>query len=99
MENNYTYVTIDIDTLRKVISEIAIDIIEKYKNSTKPHKLLFAKDVEHEYGISYKTLTYWRQSGIGPSYILIGRRVLYEREIIEQFINASKIETTGFVDE
>lgn len=99
MENNDTYVTINIDTLRKVISEIVIDVIEKYKNIQKPHKLLLANDVEREYGIRYKILAYWRRSGIGPSYMLIGRRVFYEREVLDKFIRSSKIETTGFVDE
>lgn len=99
MENNSTYITIDIDTFRKIMSEIAVDIIEKYKKTIKPNKLLLANDVAREYGISYKILAYWRRAGIGPSYILIGRRVFYERETLDKFINASKIKTTGFVDE
>jgi len=35
---------------------------------------------------SPETLKYWRQTGGGPKWFKIGRRVLYAREDVEAFI-------------
>ena len=61
-------------------------------------KLLTAKDIEREFGIHRKMLAYWRLEGIGPSYITFGRKVFYERHVVENFIQSGRIQTTGHVD-
>lgn len=65
-----------------------------------PHskKLLTPKDIEREFGIHRKMLSYWRMEGMGPAYITFGRRIFYERTVFEEFIASGKIETTGNVD-
>ena len=57
-------------------------------------KLLAPKDVEREFGIHQKTLAYWRLEGIGPAYTSFGRRVFYERAVLEEYIAAGRINTS-----
>lgn len=57
-------------------------------------KLLAPKDVEREFGIRQKTLAYWRQEGIGPAYTSFGRRVFYERAVLEEYIASGRIQTS-----
>lgn len=57
-------------------------------------KLLAPKDVEREFGIHQKTLAYWRLEGIGPAYTSFGRRVFYERAVLEEYIAAGRIHTS-----
>ena len=57
-------------------------------------KLLSPKDVEKEFGIRQKTLAYWRLEGIGPTYTSFGRRIFYERAILEQYIASGRIQTS-----
>lgn len=56
-------------------------------------KLLSPKDVEKEFGIRQKTLAYWRQECIGPAYTSFGRRVFYERAVLEEYIASGRIQT------
>ena len=56
-------------------------------------KLLSPKDVEREYGIHKNMLHSWRTAGVGPSYTTFGRRILYERQVIENFISSGRIKT------
>lgn len=57
-------------------------------------KLLSPKDVEKEFGIHQKTLAYWRLEGIGPAYTSFGRRVFYERAVLEEYIASGRIQTS-----
>ena len=57
-------------------------------------KLLAPKDVEREFGIHQKTLAYWRLEGIGPAYTSFGRRVFYERAVLEEYIASGRIQTS-----
>lgn len=57
-------------------------------------KLLAPKDVEREFGIRQKTLAYWRLEGIGPAYTSFGRRVFYERAVLEEYIASGRIQTS-----
>lgn len=59
-----------------------------------PKKLLAPKDVEQEFGIHQKTLAYWRLEGIGPAYTSFGRRVFYERAVLEEYIASGRIQTS-----
>lgn len=71
---------------------------EKKAESVSPQgkKLLAPKDVEHEFGIHRKMLAEWRSEGIGPAYTTFGRRVLYERSVIEDYIVSKRIKTSGY---
>ena len=62
--------------------------------STQNKKLLAPKDVEREFGIHQKTLAYWRQESIGPAYTSFGRRVFYERAVLEEYIASGRIQTS-----
>ena len=57
-------------------------------------KLLAPKDVEREFGIHQKTLAYWRQESVGPAYTSFGRRVFYERAVLEEYIASGRIHTS-----
>ena len=63
--------------------------------SDNSHKRLLApKDVEKEIGIHQKTLAYWRQESVGPAYTSFGRRVFYERAVLEEYIASGRIQTS-----
>ena len=57
-------------------------------------KLLSPKDVEREFGIPQRTLAYWRQESVGPAYTSFGRRVFYERAVLEEYISSGRIHTS-----
>lgn len=61
---------------------------------TSGKKLLASKDVEKEFGIHQKTLAYWRQESVGPAYMSFGRRVFYERAVLEEYIASGRIQTS-----
>ena len=69
---------------------------EKTQNASEgpAKKLLAPKDVEREFGIHQKTLAYWRLEGIGPAYTSFGRRVFYERAVLEKYIASGRIQTS-----
>ncbi len=56
------------------------------------------KDVEYEYGLTRKTLAYWRMEGMGPPFSNCGKLVYYEREELDKFIASTKIHTTGYAE-
>lgn len=60
-------------------------------------KLLAPKDVEKEFGIHQKTLAYWRMEGVGPAYTNFGRRIFYERAVLEEYIASGRIQTSESV--
>ena len=57
-------------------------------------KLLAPKDVEREFGIHQKTLAYWHMEGVGPVYTNFGRRVFYERAVLEEYIASERVQTS-----
>lgn len=69
-----------------------------YGSTPQNKKLLAPKDIEQEFGIHRKMLSYWRMESIGPSYITFGRRIFYERDVFEEFVLSGRIQTTGYVD-
>ena len=52
------------------------------------------EDVEREFGIHQKTLAYWRMEGVGPAYTNFGRRVFYERAVLEEYIASGRVQTS-----
>ena len=60
-------------------------------------KLLSPNDVEQEFGIPQRTLAYWRQESVGPAYTSFGRRVFYERAVLEEYIASGRIHTSESV--
>jgi Helix-turn-helix domain len=50
---------------------------------------LTPKEVTYEYGFSIRTLEYWRKTGYGPRFAKVGRKILYSRSAIEEWL-ASK---------
>ena len=58
-----------------------------------------SKNVGKEFGISEKTLEYWRTAGIGPEYIQVGKRISYERKVLESFLKSCHVKTTGTIEQ
>jgi uncharacterized protein with PhoU and TrkA domain len=65
------------------------------RNAIQGKKILYAEDVEAEFGIGIRVLARWRGEGIGPAYTIVGRRVLYERAVVESFFAEGRVQTTG----
>ena len=79
------------EALRAVEEERKADDV-----SPQGKRLLSPKDVEHEFGIHRKMLAEWRSEGIGPAYTTFGRRILYERAVVENYIISKRIKTSGY---
>ncbi|MDR1685995.1 MAG: hypothetical protein LBR82_06090 [Desulfovibrio sp.] len=48
-------------------------------------RLLSAKEIQEEFGISKLTLETWRSQGIGPEYTIVGGWAMYDRVAFENF--------------
>lgn len=74
-------------------------VIEKrgsVKNAMTDHstkELLTTREVSETYYIPVATLRYWRCQDLGPESFAIGRRVLYRREALEQWISEQEAST------
>ena len=53
---------------------------------------LSERDAASFLGITQRTLQDWRLNRRGPAYIKLGRRVAYDREDLEQFLAANRVE-------
>lgn len=56
------------------------------------------KDAATILGLSAGTLEVWRCHGRGPRYKKIGRRVFYDIEDLEAFVNAYTVETVDSME-
>lgn len=90
------------DLLPLITEALKLAGIDKEKRidcENKPkRRLLSPRDIEREYGIPKRTLTYWRMEGMGPPFSNCGKLVYYERDDLEKFIASTKIQTTGYVE-
>lgn len=68
--------------------------VVEYDVGSLSKKLLTPKDIEKEFGIRQKTLAYWRMEGVGPAYTNFGRRVFYERAVLEEYIASGRVQTS-----
>lgn len=84
------------ELLPMITEAVRLANLENTQNTSRgqTQKLLSPKDVEKEFGIRQKTLAYWRLEGIGPTYTSFGRRIFYERAILEQYIASGRIQTS-----
>lgn len=83
-----------VEQLESIVTKAVTKVLPKQSDIPKK-RLLSAKEVEKEYGWSERTLERWRAEGVGPSYTITGRRIYYERNVLDQFIEAGRIKT-GF---
>ena len=97
MEENET-ITIARDELLALIAAAVRAALEDAPPIARKKKMLSPKDIQAEFGIHWRTLLRWRNAGIGPAYTNIGRRVFYERLVLEKFLAAGQVQTTGFVE-
>jgi transposase-like protein len=58
-------------------------------------QLLTPDALASRWSMNSNTLRYWRWNGQGPSFLKIGRRVLYRMEDIEQFEKAKLRQNTS----
>lgn len=56
-------------------------------------ELLTTREVSEAYYIPVATLRYWRCQDLGPESFAIGRRVLYRREALEQWLSEQEAAT------
>jgi len=62
--------------------------------TTADHELLTITEVAELLRTPVATLRYWRHLGIGPASFRIGRRVMYRRSDVEDWINAQQRQPT-----
>jgi predicted DNA-binding transcriptional regulator AlpA len=54
-------------------------------------KLLDVKEAAEYLGVAVQTLANYRSKRVAPNYIKIGKRVLYDQPVLDQFIDARRI--------
>ena len=62
--------------------------------TTAEHELLTITEVAELLRTPVATLRYWRHLRIGPPSFRIGRRVMYRRTDVEEWINAQQHQST-----
>jgi hypothetical protein len=50
-----------------------------------PHLYLTTDEVAERYRTTPDTARFWRQTGKGPRWVKIGKRVLYPRDAVEEY--------------
>ena len=84
-----------VELIEDIISRVISKVLPKTAQISGKH-LLSPRDVEEEYGIPERTLERWRACGEGPPYTNpSSRRIFYERPILEAYIEAGRVQTTG----
>lgn len=51
-------------------------------------RLLKIHDVAEHYGIPVETLRYWRKVGLGPTGFLVGKRLVYDEDDVDAWVDA-----------
>lgn len=62
---------------------------------SRARRLMTMAEVEAEFGFAINTLRFWRYRGTGPRSFRLGRRVVYARTDVEQWINKARTGNTG----
>lgn len=88
------------EELARIVVAAMRSILEEFRRvvpseKAQGKKLLDAKDVEAEFGIGKRMLERWRAEGLGPQYTTVGRRIFYERSILEGFFANGRVQTSG----
>lgn len=99
LTEKYTVIVTTPEELLPLLMEAVRAVEEERKADdvgSQGKKLLSSKDVEYEFGIHRKMLAEWRSEGIGPVYTSIGRRILYERAVVENCIISKRIKTSRY---
>lgn len=86
------------EEIQALVDQITERALAVFREKKPGKKLLSGKDVEREYGIAERNLERWRAEGIGPQYTTIGRRIFYERMIMDAYIEAGRVKTAGRAD-
>lgn len=98
-EKQTIVVTTPDELSRLIFSAVRSGLHDMEQIGPKKKKMLAPKEIQQEYGIHRRILESWRLQGIGPAFTNIGRRVFYDRAVLEKFLAAGKIKTTGWVDQ
>lgn len=66
------------------------------KSQTAPKRdILTPAQVAEWLGVTTKYLADWRWKNAGPSFFRVGRMIRYEREAVEKFIAAGRVQTAA----
>lgn len=64
--------------------------------ATDPRRdILTPAEVADWLGVTVQTLNTWRYTRTGPSFTKLGRMIRYEREQVEKFISAGRVQTAA----
>ena len=68
----------------------------EHRASRSPIKFATAAEVAEVLRLSPKTLANWRSKGLGPKYVRIGSRILYDGDEFETWLATKKVDTADF---
>jgi len=58
---------------------------------SEPSGCLSVNELVKYLGISRSTIDRWRRENVGPPYVRVGKRILYHKHAVEEFINVNTI--------
>lgn len=58
-------------------------------------KYLSPAEVQAVFGISPRTLEFWRREGRGPSYVRAGKFIKYSRETFDRWMESQQVAMAG----
>ena len=80
--------------MREIVHTILAELRDEYGLSIRNDKtVLSPRQIEKIYGITKNLLRYWRNLGVGPTFTHQGRRVFYNQNEFEEFLNSGRIQT------
>lgn len=58
-------------------------------------RFLTAPEVAGEYPVATQTLARWRCDGSGPAFLRIGRKIAYDRQVLDEWFAAHSVRSTS----
>ena len=70
-------------------------IAQQRGSSSSEPTVLTEQELATRLSLSVATLRAWRRRGVGPRFVRFGRAVRYLVDDVEQFVSASRVETSS----
>lgn len=76
-----------------MLRDVQAQLAELREMLKAPKSYLSPEEAAEYLSLSLQQLAKWRMQGLGPEYILLGRRVAYSREALDAFCAANTVTT------
>lgn len=79
-------------SIRELVAELVREEVRRQLEATHPTSDEFetTEQVAERLGLAVITLEQWRSKGKGPAHVKMGRRVMYERAAVDQWLATNR---------